>query len=206
MEKDYFLGLDMGTGSLGWAVTDENYEIVRRHGKALWGVRLFESAYTAEERRAFRTNRRRLKRRNWRLAILQSLLEEEINKVDEGFFLRLKESRYIPIDKRDMNGNCPVLPYSLFVDKDYSDKDYHKEFPTIYHLREYLMKTDNTPDIRLVYLAFAHIMKHRGHFLFSGNIENIKEFSDTFKQLVNTIHNEELDFNINIDNEMLYKN
>lgn len=205
MEKDYFLGLDMGTGSLGWAVTDENYEIVRRHGKALWGVRLFESAYTAEERRAFRTNRRRLKRRNWRLAILQSLLEEEINKVDEGFFLRLKESRYIPIDKRDMNGNCPVLPYSLFVDKDYSDKDYHKEFPTIYHLREYLMKTDNTPDIRLVYLAFAHIMKHRGHFLFSGNIENIKEFSDTFKQLVNTIHNEELDFNINIDNEMLYK-
>ncbi len=203
MEKDYFLGLDMGTGSVGWAVADEKYEIVRRHGKALWGVRLFESANTAEERRVFRTNRRRLKRRNWRLEILQSLMEKEINKVDEGFFLRLKESRYIPSDKRDINGNCPVLPYSLFVDKDYSDKDYHKEFPTIYHLREYLMKTDNTPDIRLVYLALSHIMKHRGHFLFSGNIDNIKKFADTFNQLIETIKSEELDFNIDIEEEML---
>ena len=55
MEKEYFLGLDLGTGSLGWAVTDMEYEIIRAHGKALWGVRLFESAKTAEERRGFRT-------------------------------------------------------------------------------------------------------------------------------------------------------
>lgn len=37
MGMDYFLGLDMGTGSLGWAVTDPEYEIVKKHGKALWG-------------------------------------------------------------------------------------------------------------------------------------------------------------------------
>lgn len=41
MEQNYFLGLDMGTGSLGWAVTNDKYEVLRRHGKALWGVRLF---------------------------------------------------------------------------------------------------------------------------------------------------------------------
>ena len=47
--QDYFCGLDMGTGSLGWAVTDAEYNILRAHGKALWGVRLFDSAQTAEE-------------------------------------------------------------------------------------------------------------------------------------------------------------
>lgn len=49
MEQEYYMGLDMGTGSLGWAITDTEYHILRRHGKALWGVRLFESALTAEE-------------------------------------------------------------------------------------------------------------------------------------------------------------
>ena len=63
MGQDYFLGLDMGTGSLGWAVTDDLYQVLRRHGKSLWGVRLFESANTAEERRLHRTARRNLDRR-----------------------------------------------------------------------------------------------------------------------------------------------
>ena len=71
MGKDYYVGLDAGTGSLGWSVTNEKYEIQRSHGKALWGVRLFDAAETAEERRGFRTNRRRLDRRNWRLELLQ---------------------------------------------------------------------------------------------------------------------------------------
>ena len=47
MKEEYYLGLDMGTGSLGWAVTNPEYKVLRRHGKALWGVRLFESASTA---------------------------------------------------------------------------------------------------------------------------------------------------------------
>ena len=33
----YYLGLDLGSNSVGWAVTDEEYNIVRRKGKALWG-------------------------------------------------------------------------------------------------------------------------------------------------------------------------
>ena len=177
MGQDYFLGLDMGTGSLGWAVTNDRYEVQRKHGKDLWGVRLFESASTAEERRMFRTARRRLDRRNWRIQVLQELFSEEISKIDPGFYLRMKESKYYPEDKRGLDGNCPDLPYALFVDHNYTDKNYHKEFPTIYHLRKYLMETENTPDIRLVYLAIHHMMKHRGHFLLAGdNISQIKEF------------------------------
>lgn len=37
MEQEYYMGLDMGTGSLGWAITNTEYHILRRHGKALWG-------------------------------------------------------------------------------------------------------------------------------------------------------------------------
>ena len=203
MGRDYFLGLDMGTGSLGWAVTDSEYKILKKYGKALWGVRLFDSASTAEERRVFRTNRRRLDRRNWRIQILQELFAEEIVKVDPGFFLRMKESKYYPEEKRDMDGKCPELPYSLFVDKDYTDKDFYKEFPTIYHIRKWLMETEKTPDIRLVYLAIHHMMKHRGHFLLSGDISQIKEFSSTFTTLVQNLRNEELEWTLEINEEKL---
>ena len=202
MGQDYFLGLDMGTGSLGWAVTNDRYEIQRKHGKDLWGVRLFESASTAEERRMFRTARRRLGRRNWRIQVLQELFSEEISKIDPGFYLRMKESKYYPEDKRGLDGNCPDLPYALFVDHNYTDKNYHKEFPTIYHLRKYLMETENTPDIRLVYLAIHHMMKHRGHFLLAGdNISQIKEFKGTFLQLTNNLKAEELDWELEIEED-----
>lgn len=201
MGQDYFLGLDMGTGSLGWAVTNDKYEVLRKHGKSLWGVRLFESASTAEERRGFRTARRRLDRRNWRLRVLQELFAEEIAKIDPGFYLRMKESKYYPEDKRDLEGKCPELPYALFVDKNFTDKDYHKQFPTIYHLRKTLMDTQDAPDIRLVYLAFHHILKHRGHFLLSGNINEVKDFKATFSQMVKNVESEELDFELTTNDE-----
>lgn len=60
MKEKYYLGLDMGTSSLGWAVTDEKYCLLRKKGKDLWGVRLFDEADTAAERRSHRTARRRL--------------------------------------------------------------------------------------------------------------------------------------------------
>ena len=96
MKGEYYLGLDMGSSSVGWAVTNEKYEILRAHGKTLWGVRLFDSAQTAEERRGFRTAKRRLDRRNWRIELLQKIFAEEVEKIDDGFFRRMKESRYWP--------------------------------------------------------------------------------------------------------------
>lgn len=96
--EEYYIGLDMGTGSVGWAVTDSAYNIIKRHGKALWGIRLFESAKTAEERRIFRTSRRRTERRKNRLHLLQEIFAEEISKKDMGFYQRMKESLYWRID------------------------------------------------------------------------------------------------------------
>lgn len=35
MEKNYYLGLDLGSNSVGWAATDEDYNFLRLKGKRL---------------------------------------------------------------------------------------------------------------------------------------------------------------------------
>ncbi len=186
--KDYYLGLDIGTGSVGWAITDEEYRLKKVHGKTLWGSRLFETAHTAEERRVFRASRRRLARRHNRIELLQELFADEIAKVDKGFYHRLKESKYMPEDKRDINGKNPELPYALFVDSGFTDKEYHEKYPTIYHLRRDLMQKEHPFDVRLVYLAIHHILKHRGHFLFMGKkLGEIKKFEPAYETMVMTL-------------------
>lgn len=158
LENAVYIGLDIGTGSVGWAVTDDRYNLCRSHGKDMWGTRLFDDAKTAQERRGFRVQRRRLQRRNQRLALLQELFADEINKVDPGFFQRMSLGRMIYPKYKDCK-------YTLFADEDFSDREYHKLFPTIYHLRLALMNGQWTDDVRFVYLALHHILKHRGHFL-----------------------------------------
>ena len=36
--KTWYLGLDIGTASVGWAATDTEYKIIRKNKKRLWGV------------------------------------------------------------------------------------------------------------------------------------------------------------------------
>lgn len=160
--KKIFIGLDMGTTSVGWAATDENYEVIKKNGKALWGIRLFDEAQTAEDRRMHRIARRRIERRSRRIDLLQELFAQEICKKDSGFYERLNESG---LHKEDKNVH---QPNSLFNDVDFNDKAYHKKYPTIYHLRHALMTENHPFDVRLVYLAIHHILKHRGHFLFEN--------------------------------------
>lgn len=175
MGKDYYLGLDMGTSSVGWAVTTPSYELVRAKGKDLWGVRLFEEAHTAAERRNYRTARRRRKREVARLGFLKSVFAKEIEKVDESFFVRLEESKFYMEDRSEMNQQ----KFALFSDKNYTDKDYYEQFPTVFHLRKALLENPQNQafDIRLVYLAIASLYKRRGHFLNDIVDETDNEFS-----------------------------
>ena len=83
MQNDeFYLGLDIGTNSCGWAVTDKNYNLLRAKGKDLWGVRLFEKAdaQNNDERRIKRTARRRNERRKLRFVWLNEIFENEIEK------------------------------------------------------------------------------------------------------------------------------
>lgn len=179
-QKDYYIGLDIGTDSVGWAVTDKEYNIPKFNGNAQWGIRLLDESKTAEERRAFRSARRRTQRNKFRLQCLEMLFDEEISKKDVAFYQRLHDSNLWEEDKKVAG------KYSLFNDYGFTDKDYHKIYPTVYHLRKRLVESKEPVDVRLVFLAVSHIVKNRGHFLFDseslGN-NSTPSFSDVWNEL-----------------------
>ncbi|MBQ5781208.1 MAG: hypothetical protein IIW10_04605, partial [Spirochaetaceae bacterium] len=79
--ENYYVGLDIGTDSVGYAVTDEEYNLCRFKGKHMWGATLFKGAQLSEKRRGFRTARRRLARRKQRIQLLRELFAQEIGKI-----------------------------------------------------------------------------------------------------------------------------
>ena len=182
MSKKYYLGLDIGTNSVGWAVTDENYNLCKYAGKRMWGIRLFEGGETAEQRRISRSNRRRLSRKKQRIDLLQELFAEEIAKMDPTFFIRLNESR-LHLEDKSTGEKFP-----LFTDKDYTDIQYYKEYPTMYHLRKELIENSKVHDVRLVYLACHHILKNRGHFLINGSFSDVKKLSSVCESMLNSFN------------------
>jgi CRISPR-associated endonuclease Csn1 len=172
-----FLGLDIGTDSVGWAVTDGEYKLKKFKNNLMWGVHLFDEAQQSAERRSFRTARRRLDRRQQRIKLLQDLFAAEIAKEDEKFFMRLRESALLPEDSENRKHNI------FFDDENYGDKEYFEEYPTIHHLICELMQSSDKHDVRLVYYACAYLLAHRGHFLSpvdKDNIEKITEFSEIY--------------------------
>lgn len=163
MDKKYYIGIDMGTDSVGWAVTDEEYNLLKARGNELWGSYLFDEGEGAQDRRAFRTSRRRTARTRQRLLLLQSLFVDEISKIDPLFFIRLNNSSLFFKDKDGRLTTSDVL----FSDIGFTDKEYYSLYPTIYHLRAALLSGE-VKDVRLLYLTLHHIIKNRGHFLFEA--------------------------------------
>ena len=179
-QTPYYLGLDVGTNSVGWAVTDRDYQLLKCKGNAMWGARLFDTAQDASGRRTNRTNRRRLARRNQRLRLLELLFAPEIAKVDSLFLRRMEESALWLDDKTDK-----TCRFALFNDPGFTDKDYHRRYPTVYHLRSELASSNLVHDVRLVYLALHHIVKSRGHFLYdtAGEESLIRPIENVFQDV-----------------------
>ena len=173
--KSYSIGLDIGTNSVGWAVITDDYKVPSKKMKVLGntdkhfikknliGALLFDEGTTAEDRRLKRTARRRYTRRKNRLRYLQEIFSQEISKVDSSFFHRLDDSFLVPEDKR--GSKYPI--FATLVE----EKEYHKKFPTIYHLRKHLADSKEKTDLRLIYLALAHMIKYRGHFLYEESFD-----------------------------------
>ena len=193
--SDYYLGFDIGTNSVGWCVTDLDYNVLRFNKKDMWGSRLFDEAKTAAERRVQRNSRRRLKRRKWRLNLLEEIFSDEIMKIDSNFFRRLKESSLWLEDKNSKE------KFTLFNDDNYKDYDFYKQYPTIFHLRDELIKNPEKKDIRLIYLALHSIFKSRGHFLFEGqNLKEIKNFETLYNNLISFLEDNGINKSIDKDN------
>lgn len=172
MVDEYYLGLDVGTNSVGYAVTDKNYKLLKFKGEPMWGAHVFEEGQNCDQRRGFRTARRRLARRHQRITMVQEIFAPEIGKIDERFFIRLKESMLwrddVPATDRHI----------LFCDEKFTDKDYFHKYPTIHHLLYELMESSAPHDVRMVYLAVAWLVGHRGHFLNEIDKDNISEVTD----------------------------
>lgn len=167
--KKYYLGLDIGTNSVGYAVTDEEYNLIKHSGEAMWGSHIFEEAKQSAERRQFRTARRRGDRRKQRVALIGEIFAPEIGKVDERFFIRRQESG---LYREDVEAGDDYL---IFNGKDYNDRSFYRDYPTIHHLIDELMTSDEPHDVRLVYLACAYLVAHRGHFLSEVSNDNVAE-------------------------------
>lgn len=197
-KKEYTIGLDIGTNSVGWAVIDDAFEVLdvdkqvkivkggKTRGKKrptkMWGVRLFEEGQVAADRRLKRTARRRLARRKWRLRQLQNMFYEPLRKIDANFFVRLDES-FLQFDDKTIKEKYPLFRTEL------EEKDYYKQFRTIYHLRKRLVDDKKQADLRQVYLAIHHIMKYRGHFLFEEFSLESDNFDDVLKDFVDKFNN-----------------
>lgn len=163
----YDIGLDIGTGSVGWAVVDSEGELLHFKGRPTWGSRIFPTAETAATARMPRGQRRRYERRRWRLELLQSLFAEEMERVDSTFFVRLNQSRLHPEDK---SSEIQGMRHPIFNETDFAEAEYYARYPTIYHLRSWLMETEEKADLRLIYLALHNIVKYRGNFLHQANL------------------------------------
>ena len=182
-KQKYNIGLDIGTNSVGWAVVgSNNFNVIRKGNKKLWGVRLFDEAQTAASRRLFRSARRRFDRRRERIKLLREIFEDEINKVDSNFFTKMKESFYN--EKDTINKTIKITKQEKEL-----IKQYNKKYPTIYHLRSALMESQEKIDVRLLYLGLHHIIKNRGNFLYAGdfNVRDLnieKKVKDIFINIV----------------------
>lgn len=170
---NYYIGLDIGMDSAGYAVTTPQYDLLQHRGEPMWGVSVFGQAETAAERRMFRSNRRNLYRKKWRRHLLQGFFAGEISKIDPEFFIRLQESA---LHREDKTRNTD--PYSLFNNPGFTDQEYHQRYPTIHHLIWELMQNPEPHDARLVYLACAWILEHRGHFLDSIDTNDLSAATD----------------------------
>lgn len=85
--KNYHIGLDIGTSSVGFAARDDENNLIRVKGKNVIGARLFAEGKTAQERRMARTSRRRYNRRKWRLRLLNDIFHDEIVHKDKDFLI-----------------------------------------------------------------------------------------------------------------------
>ena len=181
--REYYIGLDIGTDSVGYAVTDNRYKLLKFKGEPMWGSHLFDAANQCAERRSFRSARRRLDRRQQRVQLVDEIFAPEVAKVDPHFYIRKQESA---LWAEDRTYTDEVNLY--FNNSDYDEKAYYIDFPTIHHLICALMKeNDRKFDIRLINIAVDWLVTHRGHFLSdisTSNVDKVLDFSVIYDEFI----------------------
>ena len=188
MSRKYNLGLDISITGIGWCVTDTDGRILRKGNHHLFGTSLFAEAKTAKERRLKRGARRNNDRKKRRIDALQQLMAPDVLPEDDSFYFRLDETAYQAED-RHYEHLYRTLPEFLFTDGTVRVRDSRggKQNLPIYEIRSELIRQKKKADIRYVYLALAHILKSRGHFMEETLISGIRSRDDAARYLTGVI-------------------
>lgn len=183
MLQKYSIGLDIGVTSVGWACMTSDFRIPKFNGRYAIGVREFEAAETAEQRRIQRGTRRRYNRRIKRIQLLQQTMSS-LFKDDPNFFMETDEK-----EKHFWRNSNQFEHNSLSETLRYLGMNTRK-YPTIYHLRSTLLTSKRKFHPRLIYLALHHLVKYRGHFLNQNMSWNRDKHATSSKELLESYFNE----------------
>lgn len=189
MNGEYYIGLDLGTSSVGWAVTDPNYNLLRLRGHDAWGVRLFEEGQTANDRRTSRGARRRIDRTQARQRYIRKVLLPLIEPIDPEFYTRREESMLWEEDK------ASKTKYSIFGKNGISDREFYRKYPTISHLIvDMIHHPEAHTDPREYAIVIEYKFKHRGNFLLSGKLDGeSNDFEEMYQNLLRRMNEAVLD-------------
>ena len=158
--KGYYIGIDMGSASLGIAATDTNYNILKINGRDMIDVHLFEEGQTAKKRRLNRSARRMLNHKKKRIRFLK-----------EAF--------------KDLVGKACLEELENSYKRGFPRAEYMKPYKTMSHLRWKLIEDESIDDPKLYFVALLHIFKHRGHFYQSAGSETEERtFCEKWENLV----------------------
>ena len=187
----YSVGVDTGNKVIGHACVEGN-KIVAYGNRSVWGVRHTELSTTDDKKKTPCAKKRQKKsgrylneRRKDRVKKIRGYFMNDILSKDQKFFERLRRSFYKDENRTSL----------LFDDSEYSDKEFHKEYPTIQHLIQ-AFKDDRVPFdeyySRKLYLVLKHFAEKRGHFNLEMSSENIgANIMDTYIEFRNRLYDAE---------------
>ena len=180
----YEIGVDAGIGSDGVTLTAKNGFSV-----FLSLSRIFDVAKTALVTRTGRGGRRNRGREKHRIKELIKIMKNEILKIDEHFFDRLKKSSFTQDDREES-----LRGFTVINDSEYTDSKLHEEYPTIFHLMKDLIQNPDYHDPRLVFMAIKYCLEHRGHFNLAGELSDNADPSVLFDKLNDVMSNFDSEF------------
>lgn len=163
MKNSYVLGYDLGNRTVASTAINDDFNILKNHGRLMTQVNLFNEGQTKAARRGFRSARRSYNHKRW-------LRKQLINwfKINSDFDVELlvKYYHYSWVAKADLDHAKPDLKPLLIKNNTY---------PTVWHAADALINNRNLPKThsqiqQLIFEVFYNLLGRRGHFL----IPNLK--------------------------------
>lgn len=196
MKNSYTLGYDLGNRTVASTAINDDFNILKNHGRLMTQINLFNEGQTKAARRGFRSARRSYNHKRW-------LRKQLINwfKINGDFDVELlvKYYHYSWVAKADLDRIKPDLKPLLIKNNTY---------PTVWHAADALINNRNLPKThaqiqQLIFEVFYNLLGRRGHFLIPNLkvnqfIDKSLDYLDLGEQL-NSVLRERLNLDLSFD-------